>query len=83
MGATIVSKQVWEKIPGGAARAHVAGGAQVGQALSSDIRAQGDKAIAAMTQGLPGKKALKLTVVSRTPPRWPIGASRPKPSIPR
>jgi len=39
--------------PRGATRSHAGSGAAVGEAVKQDIRAQGARAIAAMTQGQP------------------------------
>jgi TRAP-type C4-dicarboxylate transport system substrate-binding protein len=62
VGATIISKQVWEKIPEQQRGPMLAAARKSGDALKEDIRAQGDRAIATMMAGQPGKKALKLTV---------------------
>ena len=62
VGATIVSRQVWESLPASERGPMLAAARKSGDALKDDIRAQGARAVAAMTAGQPGKKALKLTV---------------------
>ena len=62
VGATIISKQVWEKIPESQRGPMLAAARKSGDALKEDIRTQGDRAVTTMTAGQPGKKALKLTV---------------------
>jgi len=63
VGATILAKQVWELMPAPQREAMLAAARRSGEAVKQDIRAQGARAIAAMTAGQPGRKALKLTVV--------------------
>jgi TRAP-type C4-dicarboxylate transport system substrate-binding protein len=63
IGATIVSKAAWEKIPAAERGPMLQAAQESGQELRSGIRAMGDKAIAAMTAGVPGKRMDKLTVV--------------------
>jgi len=62
VGATIISRQVWETIPASQRAAMLEAAHKSGDAVKEDIRAQGMRAIAAMTAGQPGRKALKLTV---------------------
>jgi TRAP-type transport system periplasmic protein len=63
IGATIVSKAVWEKIPEAQRGPMLQAARDSGRELRTDIRSMGDKAVTAMTDGLPGKKFAKLTVV--------------------
>ena len=63
VGATIVSKAAWEKIPEAQRGLMLQAARDSGQQLRSGIRDMGDKAITAMTGGLPGKKMDKLTIV--------------------
>jgi TRAP-type C4-dicarboxylate transport system substrate-binding protein len=62
VGATVISKQVWETIPESQRALMLAAARKSGDALRQDIRSQDTRAVAAMTAGQPGKKALKLTV---------------------
>ena len=62
VGATIISKQVWETIPESQRGPMLAAAHKSGEALKDDLRSQGNRAIATMMAGQPGKKALKLTV---------------------
>jgi TRAP-type C4-dicarboxylate transport system substrate-binding protein len=63
VGATILARQVWESIPAAQREAMLGAARRSGEAVKQDIRAQGARAIAAMTKGQPGRKALKLTVI--------------------
>jgi TRAP-type C4-dicarboxylate transport system substrate-binding protein len=63
VGATLVSKAVWDKIPEAQRGPMLQAARESGQQLRSGIRDMGDKAISVMTGGLPGKKMDKLTVV--------------------
>jgi TRAP-type C4-dicarboxylate transport system substrate-binding protein len=63
IGATLVSKAAWEKIPEAQRGPMLQAARDSGQELRSGIRGMGDKAITAMTAGIPGKKMDKLTVV--------------------
>ena len=63
VGATIVSKAVWDKIPEAQRGPMLQAARESGQQLRSGIRDMGDKAIGVMTNGLPGKKMDKLTIV--------------------
>ncbi len=64
VGATLVSKATWEKIPEAQRGPMLQAARESGQEMRAEIRSMGDKAIAAMTNGLPGKKMTKLTVVT-------------------
>jgi TRAP-type C4-dicarboxylate transport system substrate-binding protein len=63
VGATLVSKAVWDKIPEAQRVPMLQAARESGETLRSGIRSMGDKAIAAMTGGLPGKKIDRLTIV--------------------
>jgi TRAP-type transport system periplasmic protein len=63
IGATLVSKTVWERIPEAQRGPMLQAARDSGQELRSGIRGMGDKAIATMTNGLPGKRMDKLTIV--------------------
>ena len=63
VGATLVSKSAWDKIPEAQRGPMLQAARESGQQLRSGIRDMGDKAIGVMTGGLPGKKMDKLTVV--------------------
>ena len=63
VGATVVSKAVWEKIPEAQRGPMLQAARDSGRELRNGIRGMGDKAIAAMTAGLPGKRMDKLKVV--------------------
>jgi TRAP-type C4-dicarboxylate transport system substrate-binding protein len=63
VGATIVSKDVWNKIPEAQRGPMLQAAIESGQQLRSSIRDMGEKAIGVMTNGLPGKKFDKLTIV--------------------
>jgi TRAP-type C4-dicarboxylate transport system substrate-binding protein len=63
VGATLVSKAVWDKIPEAQRGPMLQAARESGQQLRSGIRDMGDKAISVVTGGLPGKKMDKLTVV--------------------
>jgi TRAP-type C4-dicarboxylate transport system substrate-binding protein len=63
VGATLVSKAVWDKIPEAQRGPMLQAAHESGQQLRSGIRDMGDKAIGVMTGGLPGKKMDKLTIV--------------------
>ena len=67
VGATIIARPVWEAIPASQRTAMLAAAKKSGEAVKQDIRAQGARAIAAMTAGQPGKKSLKLTVTELDP----------------
>jgi TRAP-type C4-dicarboxylate transport system substrate-binding protein len=63
IGATLVSKAAWDRIPEAQRGPMLQAARESGQQLRSGIRDMGDKAISVMTGGLPGKKMDKLTVV--------------------
>ncbi|HEX3748491.1 MAG TPA: TRAP transporter substrate-binding protein DctP [Bryobacteraceae bacterium] len=63
VGATVVSKAVWDKIPEAQRGPMLQAARDSGQQLRSGIRDMGDKAISVMTNGLPGKKMDKLTII--------------------
>jgi TRAP-type transport system periplasmic protein len=63
VGATVVSKRTWEQIPAANREAMAKAARDAGAEMRAAIRGMGDKAVAAMTGGLAGKKADKLTVV--------------------
>jgi len=62
VGATIVARNVWEKIPANQRDQMLAAARRAGDALKQDIRDQGERAIVTMTKGKPGQRANKLTV---------------------
>ena len=60
VGATVMTKKTWDRIPSGARPAVLKAAAEAGERLKGDIRAANDKAIAAM-------KEHGLRVISSTP----------------
>jgi len=64
VGATIVSKAAWEKIPAAQRGSMLAAARKSGDALKNDIRAQGTRAVATMMAGQPGRRASKLTITT-------------------
>jgi len=62
VGATIISKRVWEAIPAPQRGLMLAAAHKSGDALKEDIRTQGNRAVATMMAGQPGRKTSKLTV---------------------
>ncbi|HUA59828.1 MAG TPA: TRAP transporter substrate-binding protein DctP [Verrucomicrobiae bacterium] len=62
VGATIVSRDVWNKIPADQRVLMLASARKSGEALKKDIRDQGDEAIVTMTNGKPGQRSTRLTV---------------------
>jgi TRAP-type C4-dicarboxylate transport system substrate-binding protein len=64
IGATIVSKATWEKIPAAQRGPMLEAARKSGEALKGDIRAQGTRAIATMAAGQPGRRASKLNITS-------------------
>ena len=60
VGATVMTKKAWDRIPSGARPAVLKAAAEAGERLKADIRAANDKAIAAMQEH-------GLRVVSSTP----------------
>jgi TRAP-type C4-dicarboxylate transport system substrate-binding protein len=67
IGATIVSKAAWMKIPAAQRGPMLAAARKSGEALKSDIRAQDTAAVQTMTKGQPGKRSNKLTVTTLDP----------------
>jgi len=67
VGATIVSKTTWDKIPAAQRDLLMASARRSGDALKNEIRAQGTRALATMIAGQPGKRASKLTVTTLDP----------------
>jgi TRAP-type transport system periplasmic protein len=67
VGATIVAKNVWEKIPAEQRDQMMAASRRAGDALKKDIRDQGERAIVTMTKGKPGQRSSKLTVTHLDP----------------
>jgi len=63
VGATIIEKVTWEKIPADQRVEMLKAAQDSGQALRDGIRGMGDRAIATMTQGQPGKRSSRLMVV--------------------
>jgi len=62
VGATIISKAAWEKIPEAQRGPMLQAARDSGEQLRIGIRSMGDKAIATMTAGMPGKRMDRLTV---------------------
>ena len=62
VGATVISKQVWDAIPAAQRGLMLAAARKSGDALKQDIRTQGNRAVTTMMAGQPGKKSLKLSV---------------------
>ena len=67
VGATVVSKAVWEKVPQDKRALMIQAARDSGQEMRSGIRGMGDAAINTMTQGQAGSRATKLTVVHADP----------------
>jgi len=64
VGATVVSKAAWERIPAAQRSQMLDAAHKSGDALKSEIRAQGTRAVATMVAGQPGRRASKLTVTT-------------------
>jgi TRAP-type C4-dicarboxylate transport system permease large subunit len=62
VGATIVAREVWEKISAAQRAQMLAAARKSGEVLKADVRSQDSAAVAAMMAGQPGKKANKLQV---------------------
>jgi TRAP-type C4-dicarboxylate transport system substrate-binding protein len=62
VGASIVSKKTWEKIPADQRAQMLDAARKTGAALKGDVRAQEDRAMATMVAGKPGQRANKLTI---------------------
>src|SRR5690349_15129268 len=63
VGATVVSRTAWERIPADQRAAMLRAARESGAELRNSIRSMRDEAIKAMTAGQPGKRSVKLTVV--------------------
>jgi TRAP-type C4-dicarboxylate transport system substrate-binding protein len=63
VGATVVSKAVWEKIPEAQRGPMLQAAHDSGQDMRGKIRSMGDQAIDVMTKGMSGLKMDKLTIV--------------------
>jgi TRAP-type transport system periplasmic protein len=64
IGATIVSKATWDKIPAAQRGPMLEAARRSGDALKGDIRAQGTRAVATMAAGQPGRRASKLNITT-------------------
>jgi TRAP-type C4-dicarboxylate transport system substrate-binding protein len=67
LGATIISKATWERIPAAYRGPMLAAARKSGEALKNDIRAQDTRALQTMTKGQPGKRASALTITTLDP----------------
>jgi TRAP-type C4-dicarboxylate transport system substrate-binding protein len=67
LGATIVSKATWERIPAAQRGPMLAAARKSGEALKGDIRAQDARALQTMTKGQPGKRSSALTITTLDP----------------
>jgi TRAP-type C4-dicarboxylate transport system substrate-binding protein len=67
VGATVISKAVWEKIPQDQRAPMLKAAHDSGAELRTGIRSMGDEAIKTMTAGQPGKRSVKLTIVHADP----------------
>src|ERR1035437_7357029 len=67
LGATIISKATWEKIPAAQRGPMLAAARKSGEALKNDIRAQDARALQTMTKGQPGKRSNTLTITTLDP----------------
>jgi TRAP-type C4-dicarboxylate transport system substrate-binding protein len=67
LGATIVSKATWERIPAAQRGPMLAAARKSGEALKDDIRAQDARALQTMTKGQPGKRSNTLTITTLDP----------------
>ena len=67
IGATIVSKATWEKIPAAQRGPMLAAARKSGESLKGEIRAQDAQAVQTMTKGQPGKRSNKLTITTLDP----------------
>jgi TRAP-type C4-dicarboxylate transport system substrate-binding protein len=63
VGATVVSKAAWEKIPPDQRASMLKAARDSGEELRGSIRSMGDAAVTTMTAGQPGKRSVKLTVI--------------------
>ena len=62
VGATLVAKATWEKIPAAQRDLMLKAARDSGYALRNGIRSMGERAVTTMTAGQPGKRSSKLTV---------------------
>jgi TRAP-type C4-dicarboxylate transport system substrate-binding protein len=67
LGATVVSKTTWERIPAAQRGPMLAAARKSGEALKNDIRAQDTRALQAMMKGQPGKRSSTLTITTLDP----------------
>ena len=67
IGATIISKATWEKIPAAQRGPMLAAAHKSGEALKNDIRAQDARALQTMMKGQPGKRSSTLTITTLDP----------------
>ncbi|MCX6628261.1 MAG: TRAP transporter substrate-binding protein DctP [Candidatus Solibacter sp.] len=63
VGATVVSKATWEKIPQELRAPMLNAARDSGAEMRKGIRSMGDEAVKTMTAGQPGKRSVKLTVL--------------------
>jgi len=73
VGATVVDRAAWEKIPAALRPALLQAARDAGNDLRAGIRSMGDKAIATMTAGAKGSKKTTLTIIhadSTTIAQW-------------
>ena len=64
LGATVVSKTTWERIPAAQRGPMLAAARKSGEALKNDIRAQDTRALQTMMKGQPGKRSSTLTITT-------------------
>jgi TRAP-type C4-dicarboxylate transport system substrate-binding protein len=67
LGATVVSKTTWERIPAAQRGPMLAAARKSGEALKNDIRAQDTRALQTMMKGQPGKRSSTLTITTLDP----------------
>ncbi len=67
VGATMVSKAVWDKIPEAQRAPMLKAARDSGEELRGGIRGMGDAAVKSMTEGQVGNRSVKLTVVHADP----------------
>jgi len=67
IGATIVFKATWARIPAALRGPMLAAARRSGEALKSDVRSQDTRAVETMTKGQPGKRTNALTVTTLEP----------------
>jgi TRAP-type C4-dicarboxylate transport system substrate-binding protein len=84
VGATVVDRAAWEKIPAALRPALLQAARDAGNDLRAGIRSMGDKAIATMTAGAKGSKKNTLTIIhadSTTIAQWRKEAESVYPKI--